>query len=536
MAENIGATASSAHPPRRRRNDRVSGTVNGDDRQGKVHSSSDGGIAGQHGGAGAPELRVGATTEDQFNSITLRLAPIACLRVDDIRFGFDSSFVTSDPTKNDIRTELQLLVDLLEANPDSPLSIFGHADPEGDDVYNKALSGRRATVIYALLLSTTDPDTAVKLWQGVAKAENWGNDQRQQMQSLTGLPDGTPDANLFTAYMQNLAPASLRIAKENFLAQGKDSKGKGDYQGCSRFNPQLIFSQTRNDAFEKDPDKTARNDANSINRRVIVLLFQKGSKVEPDSWPCPRVTEGIAACRVRFFPDGDSRRSRRLPDKDRKFDDKQDTFACRFYQLKVTDSPCETAMTLVKIRLFDAQARPLPFASCVITETGQNPRAVRATGAPPSPQGTTAGSKPGNFSAGKDDAIVTLRVQKLPATANLRWSRAKATESATAPLPDPKDPDDFEFHMDVTVDVPDADPQAAAKSHLKNLGYDTDPNRKKVPGMGDPIEAFQRDYQPQFSDIVVDGILNQPTINDSKSSHDAAKTVLRAGSDIDLKR
>jgi hypothetical protein len=507
--------------------------------KGTVHGSSDGGIAGTHASVGPPELRVGSATDNQFNTITLRLVPIACFRVDDIRFFFDSSFLASDPNnaKNDIRIEMQLLVDLLEANPDSPLSVFGHADPVGNDFVNKPLSGRRATVIYALLISTTEPDSAVKLWQEVAKTENWGDNERQQMQSLTGLPAGTPDASLFKAYMQKLTPAGLKIAKKDFLAQGKDPNGKGDYQGCSEFNPQLIFSQQKNDAFDKDPDKTTRNDANSINRRVIVLLFQKGSKVVPANWPCPRATEGIEGCRLRFFANGDSRRSRRLPDKDRTFDDKQDTFACRFYQNLLTDSPCETAMTLVKIRLFDPQARPLPFAPCVITETGQNPRAARATGAPPSPLGTTGGSPPGTKAGGnKEDGIVTLRVKNLPTTANVRWSRPKATEDASAPLPNPVDLDDFEFQMDVIIDVPEADQQVAATSRLKNLGYDTDKKKIKIPGMGDPLQAFQRDYKPQFPDIVVDGTLNQPTIDDSKTSHDATIPVLRAFSDLPLKR
>lgn len=508
-----------------------------DDDQGKVHGSSDGGIAGKHAAAGTPQLLVGSATADQFNTITFRLVPIACFRVDDIRFAFDSSFVASDPNdKNDIRTDLQLLVDLLEANPESPLTVFGHADPVGNDDPNKQLSGRRATVIYALLISSTDPDSAVKLWQGVAKTENWGADQRQQMQSLTGLPDGTPDADLFKAYMQKLTPAGLKLGKKDFLGQGKDPKGKGDFQGCSEFNPQLIFSKEKNDAFEKDKDKTARNDANSINRRVIVLLFQKGSKVEPANWPCPRATEGTGVCRTRFFVNGDSRRSRRLPDKDRKFDDKQDTFACRFYQKLLTDSPCETAMTLVKIRLFDAQARPLPFAPCVVTETGQKPRAARATGGPPGPLGTTGGSPPGTTAGGnKEEGVVTLRVQKLPATANVRWSRPKATEGAAAPLPNPADLEDFEFQMDVIVDVPEADPNEAAKSRLKNLGYDTSP-KIPVPRLGNPIQKFQGDYKPQFADIVVDGTLNQPTIDDSKTAHDSNNPVLRAGSDIPLKR
>ncbi len=505
--------------------------------KGTVHGSSEGGIAGKHAVPGTPEVRVGSATAKQFNTVEFRLVPIACFRVDDIRFAFDSSFVTSDAdSKNDIRTELQLLVDLLESNPESPLSVFGHADPVGNDDLNKQLSGRRATVIYALLISTTDPDSAVKLWQEVAKTENWGVDQRQKMQSLTGLPDGTPDATLFKAYMEKLTPAGLKIGKKDFLGQGKDAKGKGDYQGCSEFNPQLIFSKQRNDAFEKDTDKTARNDANSINRRVIVLLFQQGSKVEPAKWPCPRATDGVAVCRTRFFANGDSRRSRRLPDKDRTFDDKQDTFACRFYQKLLTDSPCETAMTLVKIRLFDAQARPLPFAPCVIEESGQPPRAVRATGAPPSPLGTTAGSAPGGRSGGKqEEGLVTLRVKNLPATAKVRWSRPKATESSTAALPNPADLEDFEFQMDVTVDISETDATEATKSRLKNLGYDTQP-KIAVPGLGDPIKAFQNDYKPQFADMVVDGTFNQPTIDDSKAAHDANNPVLRAGSDIALER
>ena len=433
---------------------------------------------------------------------------------------------------------MRFLEDLLEANPQSPLGVFGHADPVGNDDFNKQLSGRRATVIYALLISTTDPDSAVKLWQRVARAESWGSKERQHMQTVTGLPAGTPESELFKAYMQKLMPPTLKIAKKDFLAQGKDPNGKGDFQGCSEFNPQLIFSKPKNDAFEKNPDKTARNDANSVNRRVMVLLFQKGSKVEPASWPCPRATEGVAGCRARFFSDGESRRTRRLPNLDRTFDDKQDTFACRFYHKLLTDSPCETAMTLVKIRLFDAQARPLPFAPCLVTESGQKPRAARATGAPPTPLGTTAGSPPGTMSGGdKEEALITLRVQKdkLPATVNLRWSRPKDTENAGAPLPNPADLDDFEFHMDVTVDVPEADQNAAATRRLKNLGYDTN-LRPPVPGLGNPIEAFQRDYQPQFPDIVVDGTLNQPTIDDSKTAHDATTPVLRAGSDIVLKR
>jgi outer membrane protein OmpA-like peptidoglycan-associated protein len=458
--------------------------------------------------------------------------------VDDIRFAFDSSFIGSDSTdaKNDIRAELQLLSDLVQEHPESPLSIFAHADPVGNDDYNKQLSGRRATVFYALLISNSDPDTAVRLWHEVAQQEHWGANQQQAMQTFTGLPEGTADDALMQAYMQKLFPAELKLTKQDFLGEGADPKGKADYQGCSEFNPVLIFSTERNQDLEGQTDKTARNDANAPNRRVMVLLFRKGSKVDTAKWPCPRATEGVSGCIRRFWSDAPRRRTTRLPDKDRKFEETQDTFACRFYQRLVTTSPCELPLTVVKIRLFDAQARPLPFAPCLITEPGQKPRPARATGAPPSPLGTTPGAPPGSTSGGNpEDAVITLRVQKVPTTVNVKWSRPKTLEGPGAPLPKVNDPDDFEFELDVAIDISDADANQAARTRLKNLGYDVNPPIP-VPGLGNPVQAFQRDYKPQFSDIVVDGTLNAPTTNAAKSSHDAGDPVLRRGSDIALKR
>ena len=130
------------------------------------------------------------------------------------------------------------LADLLKKEPELPLSVFGHADPVGNDDYNKQLSGRRATVVYALLvISPTESSTAISMWQGVARQENWGARERAAMQALTGLPAGTAESELFRAYMQKLMPPELKLGKKNFLAQGVDPKGKGDFQGCSEFNP-----------------------------------------------------------------------------------------------------------------------------------------------------------------------------------------------------------------------------------------------------------------------------------------------------------
>jgi hypothetical protein len=132
---------------------------NGQD--GVLLSVSEGGVSGRHDQIGTFEFLVAPSTTGEFNRAHLRLIVLACWRVDDIRFAFDSSFVAPE-----IATELENLVDLREKHKQAgpapaavrfpPLSVFGHADPVGSDNYNKALSGRRAAAIYALLISTTD--------------------------------------------------------------------------------------------------------------------------------------------------------------------------------------------------------------------------------------------------------------------------------------------------------------------------------------------------------------------------------------------
>src|SRR5688572_10264865 len=124
----------------------------GQEDQEAIHGASEGGVAGTHEAVAPLQLLVGPTTSNEFNTARLRPIPVACFKVDDIRFAFDSSFVAiGSNEKDDIRAELRLLVGLLKDHPESPLSVFGHADPVGIDDYNKQLSGRRATVIYALL-------------------------------------------------------------------------------------------------------------------------------------------------------------------------------------------------------------------------------------------------------------------------------------------------------------------------------------------------------------------------------------------------
>ncbi|MEJ7714116.1 MAG: peptidoglycan-binding protein [Pyrinomonadaceae bacterium] len=139
--------------------------------------------------------------------ITTGVIPIACLRVDDVRFEFDSSFV-----RPEISDEIEHLADLreqhkIEINPTTgevnqttgvgttgviifpPLSIFGHADSVNTDVYNKPLSGRRATAIYGLLTRDTD------LWEELfhphpASGDNWGVKSIQTMLTHLGISRG----------------------------------------------------------------------------------------------------------------------------------------------------------------------------------------------------------------------------------------------------------------------------------------------------------------------------------------------------------
>jgi len=64
------------------------------------HVKTEGGVAAHHPARETLEIFVGPSTADEFNTIKPGLAPVACLRVDDIRFQFDSSFIAQRRRKN----------------------------------------------------------------------------------------------------------------------------------------------------------------------------------------------------------------------------------------------------------------------------------------------------------------------------------------------------------------------------------------------------------------------------------------------------
>ena len=346
-----------------------------------IHLVSEGGIAAQHPTHEQSGLVVGPSTGNEHNRINAGIIPIACWRLEDVRFEFDSSIVTSG-----IKTELEHLAELVRQHPPRsksapgpgcPLSVFGHADVVGNDDYNKVLSGRRATAVYALLTRRTE------LWEQLFSHpfgnDIWGTKALQIMlddvllkKAESGEQEGNGDSQgasqelvtqherdagkrkqLFAAYMRKLCGDDLKLEKEDFLAHGDDPSGKGDFQGCGEFNPVLIFSQEEQTRFQKAQDKTERNNANAPNRRVVVLIFRKGTRVDPLKWPCPRATEGVGDCHKRFWSDGEERRNKRFPDSRRKFEESKDTFACRFYQRLTEESPCEAPFDIHLPLVFD---------------------------------------------------------------------------------------------------------------------------------------------------------------------------------------
>src|ERR1035437_9738073 len=375
-----------------------------------------GGFAGSHPEADIQPVLVAPTLEVALNTVKAFLIPVGCWRIDDVRFDFDSSFVRSPSRK-----EMILLARLVKEHPGSPLTIFGHDDPTGDDAYNKTLSGRRARAIYAMLIR----DTAA--WEDLFShsfgGDNWGARSIQNMlffvgedgaentgimdsktiqalksfQKKQGLPDtcanwgarsiqsmlffvgedgaentgimdsktiqalksfqkkkGLPDtgannaatrAVLFQAYMDKVCvnedDAPFKLTKADFQAKGADPDGKGDFQGCGRFNPVLMFSGAENKTFQSPGKHNERNNENAPNRRVMALLFRPGTVVDPGRWPCPAAKDGIEGCQKRFWSDAPKRREFQAAR--RTFEADRDTYACRIYHRLIQLSPCATS-------------------------------------------------------------------------------------------------------------------------------------------------------------------------------------------------
>ena len=294
---------------------------------------------------------VAPAVEQEFNTVRASLIPIACWRVDDIDFAFDSSFPDVG-----IAQKLTDLKQLHDQHKEAPLSVFGHADPSGKDDYNKSLSGRRAAAIYALLTRRSD------IWEDLfsdtgkfakpVSGDNWGKPSLEVMKGKAGSDESVSTLQqnkakrrkLFEDYMDSLCGQDFKLEKEDFLARGADPNGRGDFQGCGEFNPVLVFSKEERAFLDKEENHQERNVENQPNRRVMVMLFRPRTVVDPNRWPCPAAKEGVTKCKGRFFVDAEQRRSNQQERRETKKGD--DTFACRFYDRLSSNSPCERFLAL----------------------------------------------------------------------------------------------------------------------------------------------------------------------------------------------
>ena len=436
----------------------------------------EGGVLGRNQRVLPIAALVGPSTGSEFNAIVAGLVPIACFRVDNIRFAFGSSFI--EPT---IQPDLVRLGGLLRAHPPksmaaklgpdrlgAPISIFGHADPTGDDEFNKVLSGRRSQAVHALMVR--DANSWNDLYTHAHGDDKWGIPSIEKMLAFLGRTGESPQTfdrdptkrkALFQDYMNKLGGDALpALERADFLGGGKDAKGKGDFQGCGEFNPILIFSEKEQKAFEKEKDKSGRDAANVPNRRVMVLIFREGSFIDTAKWPCPRATEGSAGCRKRFWSDGEKRRSARLPDAERRFELTADTFACRFYHRVSERSPCERVLKsfVLRVRLYSGFGKAMPNAPFSVTVQGKEPTPVaRADG-----QGIVA---------------VPLRDVVSLSECTVDWGFPPAQG---------RQPDLF-ISRKIFI-IPDDDvSEEAAHRKLNNLGYEHDDRVQN-------LVAFQLDY------------------------------------------
>jgi len=353
----------------------------------------DGGVAAEH----APKLTLPVITapfpesqKDNFNALRRSLVTIACKDVPGAHYAFDSSVLS--PLA---REGFKALKGIIDRHFGAPISIFGHADPEGNEIYNKFLSERRAEVVFGMLIRDVPTWERLFSHHENTPGDVWGDDaielmlaslgfvadatkkeklgdvikeyQRIRGFPITGRNDVALRAKLFAEYMDFLCSdvngKPFQLTKADFLGEGATH---GAFQGCSEFNPRLVLAQSEEDGFKADKvnGKDDRATANFDNRRAIIYFFEKGAKIDPKKWPCPRASDPdkVSKCIAHFWSDGNDRKGLLLADKRRRFGKAvrnrteriaqvEKTFACRFYHGLALHSPCEGDLQMWVLQL-----------------------------------------------------------------------------------------------------------------------------------------------------------------------------------------
>ncbi|HEV8549335.1 MAG TPA: peptidoglycan-binding protein [Polyangiaceae bacterium] len=457
--------------------------------------SSAGSVTGIHPGATRRALPVAATTQASLNTLRSALLPIACWKLEDLRFDFDSSFI-----KPEGADEFSALLELREQHEGAPLSIFGHADPTGKDDYNKTLAGRRALAVHAVLIR--DLSRWEALYSKPFGGDEWGVRSIQHMLLALGFDPSTIDGKmgphtrdavrafqqskhldddgdpgpktrraLFTDYMNFLCSDAqgepVTLTKDDFLARGADEKLRGDVQGCGEFNPVLVLSNDEDQALSAKEKQTERDATLLPDRRVMAFLFVPGVSVEPARWPCPAAEDGPDGCKAQFYSDAETRRS---PGSDRRlYELTHDTMACRFYDRLARRSPCEVTRTSLMLRLLNHDGEAIPNAVYRVTLANGEVRRDQT---------------------GDDGWLIEQNVET-PEKVLVEWGYppelgiSDDERAARWGYPGP-----FGYRLEVLLDPEkEKDAETQAKIRLANLGYNADRS------LTENLIAFQRDYE-----------------------------------------
>lgn len=354
---------------------------------GRVISQSEIGVTGVLPIREILEYPVATSTDQETkNTILLPIIPVACWKLEDMCFDFDQVFI-----RKHTKHAFEQFADLRKEYPQAPISLFGHADPVGNDVYNKKLSEMRAKAVYGVLTRKAH------VWEDIYEAKHL----QEKLESVGHSPGpidgivGSKTKAAILSYMDHLC-GKFKLRDADFLGEGSCA-----YQGCSEFNPVRMFSRQLNEYFKKEDLKEERDLENHSNRRVLAFLFKPGTKMDRSRWPCPSAAEGIVPCKKRFWPDAQRRRefqatgreyhglrpssgdvpSRRysslahfyletLDEDDSQVEHKfaykttDDTIACRFYDQLAHLSPCERPgeMLYIDTLLYDKTGAPVEDA------------------------------------------------------------------------------------------------------------------------------------------------------------------------------
>jgi hypothetical protein len=306
-------------------------------------------------------------SKENRNKVRPAIMPVACWKVEDICFDFDRAFV-----RKDAKDAFQKLAELRERHPKSPISIFGHADPVGEDPYNKRLSEDRAKAIYGALTRN------VKTWQEIYGKKEDVRFLQNRLTSLgqdPGQADGIMGSKTRAAimsYMDELC-GEFKLEDSDFLGNGQCA-----FQGCSEYNPLRMFSREMTEYFKDKERKAERDRENQPNRRVTAFFFRRGIEMDPSKWPCPSASKGVEGCKNRFWSDWQKRREFQQdarefnkPGEFGKVEESRgetkkgdtgsesrfrykltnDTFACRFYERQASLSPCEQPAKLPPVQV-----------------------------------------------------------------------------------------------------------------------------------------------------------------------------------------